>query len=148
MKRAIIISTLVAGLAIPTAIVMAKGFSHHGGMKMEMFDKMDSNQDGKLSLDEMPDHRQKYLDKMDMDNDGFISKEEAEAKRGGHHKNRMAMMMQRLDSDGDGKITRSEFTSHATEMFNKADENGDGVVTEDEIGNMKPSHRRHHRSAD
>lgn len=45
----------------------------------EMFVKMDSNKDGKLSLEEVKGPLKKDFDKIDKNQDGFLSKEEVEA---------------------------------------------------------------------
>ncbi|MEN8205151.1 MAG: hypothetical protein ABFS24_03970 [Pseudomonadota bacterium] len=49
--------------------------------------------------------------------------------------------MGRMDSDGDGKVTKDEFMKGHEVMFNKIDQNGDGVIDEGEraahMANMK-----------
>ena len=42
----------------------------------EMFKRLDTNQDGKLSKDEVPDRMKEKLDKSDANQDGFITLEE------------------------------------------------------------------------
>ncbi|MGI3168026.1 EF-hand domain-containing protein [Pseudooceanicola sp. C21-150M6] len=41
--------------------------------------------------------------------------------------------MSRMDTDGDGKVTREEMQAQAQKRFSDADANGDGEVTIDEI---------------
>ena len=40
--------------------------------------------------------------------------------------------MQRMDSDGDGKVTRDEFMKGHEDMFELIDKNGDGVIDSSE----------------
>ncbi len=148
MKRAIVISAVIAALAIPSAVVVAKGMSFPHGDSVGYFDKYDANGDGKLILDELPDHKAQKFERMDLDGDGAITRDEAEQARnkGRHHK--MAKMMKHLDLDGNGEISQSEFTARALTMFEKADKNGDGVVTEDEVkklGRGFKGHKRGHK---
>lgn len=87
-----------------------------GAKKMEkMFSKMDANGDGKLTADEMKP-------------------------KGDRH----TKMIERLDTDKDGKISKAEFDAHKAEregkraerkakMFKKLDTNGDGVISEEEF---------------
>jgi uncharacterized low-complexity protein len=44
--------------------------------------------------------------------------------------------MKALDADGDGKITKEEFTKYHDAMFGKMDTNADGVVDAAEHGKM------------
>ena len=46
-----------------------------------------------------------------------------------------AHKIKRMDTDGDGAVSKEEFMAHKEEKFNKKDENGDGVLTEDEMQN-------------
>jgi hypothetical protein len=43
-------------------------------------------------------------------------------------------MMQRIDADGDGKITLEEFRAPQESRFAMLDANGDGVIDQDEFG--------------
>jgi uncharacterized low-complexity protein len=46
--------------------------------------------------------------------------------------------MQRMDANGDGKVTREEFMQGHEAMFDRIDSNGDGVIDADE----KAAHHR------
>ncbi len=41
--------------------------------------------------------------------------------------------IERMDTDGDGKISRDEWTSYYSERFTKTDANEDGFITADEM---------------
>lgn len=47
-----------------------------------------------------------------------------------HHRGEM---LQRLDKDGNGSVSREEFMAGAAERFAKMDRNGDGVLTKDDM---------------
>ncbi|MEE8106298.1 MAG: EF-hand domain-containing protein, partial [Planctomycetota bacterium] len=64
---------------------------------------------------------------MDTNNDGVISSEEAERALGHRAKESDFGLLDRYDADGDGKITREEFTGPG-KMFDRLDKNGDGVI--------------------
>jgi hypothetical protein len=46
----------------------------------------------------------------------------------GSPEERVTMMMERFDANGDGQITVEEIEIHRAERFNAADTNGDGVI--------------------
>ena len=45
--------------------------------------------------------------------------------------------MQMMDADGDGKVTKDEFTKAHDAMFSKKDKNSDGVLDADEMKAME-----------
>ena len=45
----------------------------------------------------------------------------------------MGRMLERVDGDGDGRISRAEFTSREPRVFERADADGDGRVTPAEL---------------
>ena len=42
--------------------------------------------------------------------------------------------MDRLDKNGDGKVSKEEFPQDKLQAFDRFDRNGDGVITADELG--------------
>ncbi len=60
---------------------------------------------------------------------GYQVADMAEGKCGGMKSDKEGMCgMKALDADGDGKITKAEFSKHHDAMFSKMDTNADGVV--------------------
>ncbi len=49
--------------------------------------------------------------------------------------------MKKMDTDGDGEISREEFMAHKEMCFMKKDINGDGKLTADEM--KKGKHKKH-----
>lgn len=54
---------------------------------------------------------------------------ERAGERGGGHRGEM---MKRLDTNGDGAVSKEEFLAGANERFSKMDRNGDGKLTQDD----------------
>lgn len=46
-------------------------------------------------------------------------------------------MMDKMDADKDGKITKAEFDKKHQEKFTEMDRNSDGVLTKEELGTCK-----------
>lgn len=120
----------------------------------EYFAKVDTNKDGIITKEEAEafkaarraEMRDRMFTMLDTDRNGEISRQEFDAHHGGgmdqHHRmGRMGggmKMMQgsglfaKADGNNDGKVTLSEATSRALEMFDRADTNKDGTVTPEE----------------
>lgn len=58
----------------------AHGHRHHGHMK-KMWEKLDANNDGKISKSEFDAMHNEMFAQMDTDNDGFLTKEEMKARK-------------------------------------------------------------------
>jgi hypothetical protein len=117
------------------------------------FQQFDRNEDGKISVGEFPGTSARFAE-LDRDGDGFLSRDELRADTpmalpsfggahegpsgGGHGAGRSGPGgFEKDDSNGDGKVSRDEFTGPA-DLFAKLDSNGDGYITKDEIKNQGP----------
>ena len=75
------IVSLLMGTALIAGAGIATASAHEGGDKAgkkghHMFQKMDTNGDGKISIEEHADAAAERFSKMDINGDGFISKKE------------------------------------------------------------------------
>lgn len=63
-------------------------------------------------------------------------------------KGRHGGWFQKLDEDGDGKVSQEEFQNRAEEKFDKMDGDGDGSITEEEwreaVEHWKEKHKKGH----
>jgi Ca2+-binding EF-hand superfamily protein len=117
------------------------------------FQLLDTNHDGRLSEEELAKAGELFQ-KLDRNHDGFIDAKEfqaagsvagkdeegdAPAIRPGnrfakfHNGNRIAQMIKRADTDGDGKISMEEAPPQLKKHFAKIDTNGDGFLDRSEI---------------
>ena len=58
-----------------------------------------------------------------------------------HH----AKLFEKMDSNSDGKITKSEFSTHSDEKFSKMDIDGDGAITKEEAKQHFKSMKKKHK---
>ena len=80
------------------------------------------------------------FDRLDANQDGALSREELRAgHRSGHHGRRAS-----LDTNGDGSISRDEATTapHLAEKFDSIDADKNGALTRDELAAWRKSHPR------
>jgi hypothetical protein len=95
------------------------------------FDLMDSDRDGAVSEVEWTLFHGAVFDRIDTDHDGYLSSDELKAIMPGGHgpdRNRSGM-----DSDGDGAISKQEWSDFYANLFTALDVNGDGLITKNEL---------------
>jgi collagen type III alpha len=103
------------------------------------FDRNDANKDGKITLEEVPEGRQReafkrVIERVDADGDKAVTKEEfAKAALAARGADAGPMPLIRLlDADGNGEISAEEI-SNASKVLLKLDRNGDGKLSRDEL---------------
>jgi len=115
------------------------------------FERLDTNGDGVVDGDELLTARREAFERADKDGDGFVSGSEVDAlvgdrgdtmrppRRGlggGLARRRMPdgdERVRRLDTDGDGRISETEFLETRNPLLDRFDANGDGAISRDEI---------------
>ena len=145
MKNSIALVLFV--LAVPTVAQAPKPVPRSEYIKNldNRFTAMDSNHDGKITLQEMTAQQQRELQmakeklrqqlvarfkQLDTNKDGQLSQQEFLAAtpplRTGETPQQL---IQRFDGNGDGVVTQEEFRAPQVATFNRIDTNHDGTVT-------------------
>lgn len=105
----------------------------------EGFSKVDANQDGKITLEEIQAFRQARTESMDANKDGQISEQEmhdAMMKQAEEHVNRaVRMRFAAQDANDDHLLSKDEQASEnrVEDIFARVDANHDGAITHDEL---------------
>lgn len=119
---------------------------------MPRFGEMDTDGDGTISRDEMRAARAARFAGMDDDGDGKVTRDEIVAHMQARMAERFGRMADRMirhqDADGDGAIAEGEFgrVDRMEMMFDRVDRDGDGSVSTDEAKSLRAMHaqRRGH----
>ncbi|MDH3592096.1 MAG: EF-hand domain-containing protein, partial [Planctomycetota bacterium] len=90
-----------------------------------LLQRHDKDKDGKLSAVEFPDERR--FKEMDSDGDGVLTADELREAMDKRQRELEYDVIERYDRNGDGQVSRSEFTGPAR-VFDRLDRNKDGVV--------------------
>jgi Ca2+-binding EF-hand superfamily protein len=112
---------IVSGLAIVTAVA-GLAFAGPGMHKGKFFERMDSNNDGKVTLAEAEALGKAKFTELDKNKDNVLVADELKGPR-----------FRKADTNNDGKVTLAEAIAKGQEMFTRLDKNKDKVLTRDEI---------------
>ncbi len=127
------------------------GAGNADDMVAKIMENGDTDGDGQISKDEAKGPLARNFDKADSNGDGFIDADELKAglaKRAeerGPRKSpgeRIAMLIERADTDGDGKLSLEEAKPRNDgKLFERMDADGDGAVTKEEWDTAIAAHR-------
>lgn len=129
MKKAssALVAALVVVLSLPAFLAQAQ-------TAPPILQRLDANNDSAVSRDELVAARAKLFARLDVNSDGGIDEDETEMLREAIMNRATAMQarlgnqMRRLDTSGDGKVSRDEFRAR-TLFFDLADRDGDGKLS-------------------
>lgn len=128
--------TALAGAGTDSAAAQEGKGDHacagHEGKGAGRLSRLDTDQDGKVTLAELTASREAWLTKLDTNKDGAVTTAEFDSGRQAKHAERAARMFERKDVNKDGRISRDE-TRMPERWFTSADANKDGALTREEL---------------
>jgi hypothetical protein len=120
------------------------GMGHKGRGMHSMLERFDTNQDSKLTQEELDGARTKLLGTYDADKDGKLSLAEYEKLWLEAKRRKMVRSFQRKDKDGDASITLDEFLKPYSKLVERLDRNEDGVLSREDHHKRGWRGRGHH----
>lgn len=135
---------LAATLALVGPANAEEGQKRGAERHKAMMEKVDTNQDGKISREEADAARKARFDAVDANNDGTVTFEEMERAREQRQVNRRKRHFDRMDANDDGVLSPDEM-DHGGKRFEKMDLNGDGEITAEERQQARKKMRHHRR---
>ncbi|HEY4342521.1 MAG TPA: EF-hand domain-containing protein [Steroidobacteraceae bacterium] len=126
----------VASLTVVAIPDSAFAFGARSSMDpMAMFEQADVNHDGLISRDEYYAARGVRFGKLDRNHDGELNDADFPrlTKRGGSRAEKLHELLQRIDVDHDGSVSRDEFVKAGEVVFNLVDVNDDGLIDKAEL---------------
>lgn len=116
-------------------VVGAGAASARGPDAAERFGKIDVDGNGEITQEEITAHGEARFKAADTDGDGFLSADEINEQAKMRHAKRASKMLDRLDTNGDGKLAPSEMKGRRdpAKMFAKLDKDGNGTISQAEF---------------
>jgi Ca2+-binding EF-hand superfamily protein len=109
----------------------------HGEANLESkFKQMDTNNDGSVSRDEYTNFYRQKFSSMNTNHDGYLTLDELQAghpAKTGEKAFSAAEELKKFDTDGDGKLSESEYLAGKQAMFDQLDKDKTGSLTKEEF---------------
>lgn len=119
--KLVIIASVAAALAAGAAFAgHHKSKGDRGPRAERMLERLDTDQDGKVTLEEMKTVSIERFSRRDIDGDGVVSREDRKARRA----LRRAERFDKIDADGDGQISKEEFAAFKPDRAKRGDRRG------------------------
>lgn len=139
---------MVAAGALTVLAAAAQGEERHRGSGHDhamMFETIDADGNGEITLEEMQQHRAQRFDGADTDKDGKLSRAELEAQAAERIAARIDRMISRHDADGDGMLAPDELArpEQSARMFERMDADRSGGISAEEMEQAKSRMRGH-----
>jgi Ca2+-binding EF-hand superfamily protein len=122
-----------------------------GGRLERMFARLDTDENGVVSSAEISAQRGEAFDRFDADGDGALTVTEiAAGQEAAREMMRQARAMRSVsrarsyvaaDTDGDGALSKAEFSQARSRMFERIDTNDDGDITREEAEQARTAMR-------
>lgn len=104
----------------------------------QLFSRLDANQDGKVTKEELPERLAERLLAADLDKDGSLTLDELRQAGEKERVEQAKRTMERLDVNKDGKITRDEIPERMLPRLAGVDADQDGGITLTELSAPPP----------
>lgn len=109
------------------------------------FSLLDTNGDGKISLDEIRAEQARLIAAADLDGDGKLSVDEFRRRGWWFQKLHTTTLFDLMDANGDQSLTADEIANPSARWFKRYDKDADGGVTTEEVPHFKRSGRGHRK---
>ena len=137
---------LTAAMTAAVIFTPVTALADRGERAAKMMERIDTDKNGAISLEEFTTARAARFDAADANKDGAITREEMMAqieKR--RMERRVNRMFERLDADNDGTITKAETAAFAEKRFARLDRDNSGSIEKSEMRRLKKRDRKSDR---
>lgn len=122
-----------------SGVALAQGGKPHDGMRNDAAPKMsrtfrllDTNGDGKVSLDEIKAEQARLIGGADLDGDGKLSVDEFRRRGWWFQKLQTTTLFDLMDANGDRTLSADEIANPSARWFKRYDKDADGGIAPSE----------------
>lgn len=126
-----------SALLIACSLFASSALAQGAAGRADRFAQMDSNADGSVTREEFIASRAVMFEKRDRNSDGYLDSADIGERAARRRGERIEQMLEHLDLDKDGKVSRDEFVNADTPLFTRADEDSNGILDAAEIEKAK-----------
>ena len=131
-------------VAMTTASLPAHSQNSDAPRASRTFQLIDTNNDGKVTLDEIRAEQGRLIGAADVDGDGKLSVDEFRRRGWWFQRMHTSTLFDLMDANGDAVLTADEISAPSARWFKRYDKNADGSVTAGEAP-LFQSHGRSHK---
>lgn len=138
------IPTFAVALAVAMTSVSLPAHSQNSDEQRasRTFQLIDTNNDGKVTLDEIRAEQARLIGAADVDGDGKLSVDEFRRRGWWFQRLHTSTLFDLMDANGDAVLTADEISAPSARWFKRYDKNADGGVTADEAPQFQRRNKR------
>jgi Ca2+-binding EF-hand superfamily protein len=125
---------------VSAALLMLMSASAMAQMRGEgIFERADTDNDGSVTRAEFASARVAQFTKFDRNSDGYLDTNDVPKRLAARRKEKggAELLTGQFDADGDGKVTKDEFVTGPTALFDRADADKNDVLDTKELAAAK-----------
>jgi hypothetical protein len=143
---ALIMGGIMGGPAVAQDKKSGDGMKSGDGARLSRtFRLLDTNGDGKVSLDEIKAEQARLIGAADLNGDGKLSVDEFRRRGWWFQKLHTTTLFDLMDANGDQILSADEIANPSARWFKRYDKDADGGVTAQEVPHFMRRSRGHHK---